>query len=51
MNANVESAAPAPANKRRNVLILIAVIFIVLGVLWGAYWVLVLAEREQTDDA
>jgi len=52
MNANVESAAPpAPANRRRNVLILIAVIFIVLGVLWGAYWVLVLAEREQTDDA
>jgi membrane fusion protein (multidrug efflux system) len=52
MNANVEPAAPpAPANKRRNVLILIAVIFIVLGVLWGAYWVLVLAEREQTDDA
>jgi membrane fusion protein, multidrug efflux system len=52
MNANAESAAPpAPANKRRNVLILIAVIFIVLGVLWGAYWVLVLAEREQTDDA
>ena len=52
MNANVEPAAPpAPANRRRNVLILIAVIFIVLGVLWGAYWVLVLAEREQTDDA
>jgi membrane fusion protein, multidrug efflux system len=52
MNATVEPAAPpAPANKRRNVLILIAVIFIVLGVLWGAYWVLVLAEREQTDDA
>jgi membrane fusion protein (multidrug efflux system) len=52
MNANIESAAPpAPANRRRNVLILIAVIFIVLGVLWGAYWVLVLAEREQTDDA
>src|SRR6202163_2801913 len=52
MNANVEPATPpAPANNRRNVLILIAVIFIVLGVLWGAYWVLVLAEREQTDDA
>jgi membrane fusion protein, multidrug efflux system len=52
MNANVETAAPAPANgKRRNILILIAVIFIVLGLLWGAYWVLVLAKREQTDDA
>jgi membrane fusion protein (multidrug efflux system) len=54
MNANVESAAPAtePTNgKRRNILILIAVIFIVLGMLWGTYWVLVLAKREQTDDA
>jgi membrane fusion protein (multidrug efflux system) len=54
MNATVESAAPAPPptnGKRRNILILIAVIFIVLGLLWGAYWVLVLAKREQTDDA
>jgi membrane fusion protein, multidrug efflux system len=54
MNAIVEPAAPAsaPANgKRRNILILIAAIFIVLGVLWGAYWVLVLAKRERTDDA
>jgi membrane fusion protein (multidrug efflux system) len=54
MNANVESAAPvsAPSNgQRRNILILIAVIFIVLGILWAAYWVLVLAKREQTDDA
>jgi membrane fusion protein (multidrug efflux system) len=54
MNATVDSAASAPAptnGKRRNVLILIAVIFIVLGILWGAYWVLVLAKREQTDDA
>jgi membrane fusion protein (multidrug efflux system) len=54
MNANVESAAPASAptnGKRRNILILIAVICIVLGILWAAYWVLVLAKREQTDDA
>jgi membrane fusion protein (multidrug efflux system) len=54
MNANVEAAAPAPAptnGTRRNILILIAVIFIVLGILWGTYWVLVLAKREQTDDA
>jgi membrane fusion protein (multidrug efflux system) len=54
MNANVEPAAPAPAaptDKRRNILILIAVIFIVLGALWAAYWVLVLSKREQTDDA
>jgi membrane fusion protein (multidrug efflux system) len=54
MNANVDSAASAPAatnGKRRNILMLIAAIFIVLGMLWGAYWVLVLAKREQTDDA
>jgi membrane fusion protein (multidrug efflux system) len=54
MNANVEPASsttqPAPG-RRRNILILIAVIFIVLGALWGAYWVLVLAKRERTDDA
>jgi membrane fusion protein (multidrug efflux system) len=52
MNANVEPAAPAPANgKRTKILILIAVIFIVLGALWGVYWLLVLSKREQTDDA
>jgi membrane fusion protein (multidrug efflux system) len=54
MNANVEPAAPAPTaptDKRRRILILIAVIFIVLGALWAAYWVLVLSQREQTDDA
>ncbi len=54
MNANVDPAAsaPAPANgKRRNILMLIAAIFIALGMLWGGYWVLVLAKREQTDDA
>ncbi len=54
MNATVDPAAPGatPATaKRRSILILIAAIFIVLGVLWTAYWVLVLAKREQTDDA
>ena len=54
MNATLESAAPAAAptnGRRRNILLLIAVIFIVLGLLWGTYWVLVLAKREQTDDA
>jgi len=54
MNATVDPAASAAtpaAAKRRSILILIAAIFIVLGVLWAAYWVLVLAKREQTDDA
>jgi membrane fusion protein, multidrug efflux system len=49
MNATIEPATPNP--RRRNVLLLIALIFIVLGVLWAAYWVLVLSKREQTDDA
>jgi membrane fusion protein (multidrug efflux system) len=54
MNANVEPAPPppaAPTDKRRNILILIGAIFIVLGALWAAYWVLVLSQREQTDDS
>jgi membrane fusion protein (multidrug efflux system) len=54
MNASVDPAASAPtptSAKRRSILILIAAIFIALGVLWAAYWVLVLAKREQTDDA
>jgi membrane fusion protein, multidrug efflux system len=52
MNATVDPAAPATTNgKRRNILMLIAAIFIALGMLWGVYWVLVLAKREQTDDA
>jgi membrane fusion protein, multidrug efflux system len=54
MNAKVDPAPPAPPQttaKRRNILILIALIFIVVGALWAAYWVLVLAKRERTDDA
>ena len=54
MNANVDPAASAPGTtngRRRNILMLIAAIFIALGMLWSGYWVLVLAKREQTDDA
>jgi membrane fusion protein (multidrug efflux system) len=52
MSANIESPATNPTNgKRRRILLLIAVIFIVLGALWAAYWILVLAKREKTDDA
>jgi membrane fusion protein (multidrug efflux system) len=57
MNATtdtVSAQAPVtpPANgKRRRLLILIASIFIVLGLIWATYWVLVLAKRERTDDA
>ena len=52
MNANIEPAAATPSNgKRRRILLLIAAIFIGFGVLWAAYWILVLAKREKTDDA
>jgi membrane fusion protein (multidrug efflux system) len=52
MSANIESPATNPPNgKRRRILLLIAAIFIVLGALWAAYWTLVLAKREKTDDA
>jgi membrane fusion protein (multidrug efflux system) len=52
MNATIEPTTANPANgKRRRILLLIAVIFIVIGALWAAYWVLVLEKREKTDDA
>jgi membrane fusion protein (multidrug efflux system) len=52
MNATAEpAAAPPPPARRRRILVLIALIFTVLGVLWAVYWVLVLSKREQTDDA
>jgi membrane fusion protein, multidrug efflux system len=58
MNANVEPPLPAapangtPANgKRRRILLIIAAVFIGIGVLWALYWVLVLSKRERTDDA
>jgi membrane fusion protein (multidrug efflux system) len=52
MSANTESLAPSPTNgKRRGILLVIALIFIGIGVLSAAYWVLVLSKREKTDDA
>ena len=52
MNANSESLATNPANgKRRRILMLVAAIFLIIAVLWAAYWVLVLSKREKTDDA
>jgi membrane fusion protein (multidrug efflux system) len=51
MNANIGPPGNPSNGKRRRILLLIAVIFIVIGALWAAYWVLVLAKREKTDDA
>jgi membrane fusion protein, multidrug efflux system len=51
MNSVVETPSEAPAGKRRRVLGLIAAVFIVIGLLWGLFWLLVLSKRERTDDA
>lgn len=52
MNANTESLSANPANgKRRKILLVIALIFIIIGALAAVYWVLVLSKREKTDDA
>jgi membrane fusion protein (multidrug efflux system) len=51
MNAAIETAPDAPNGKRRRILIIIAVIFITIGVVWGVFWALVLSKRERTDDA
>ena len=52
MNATVDLIAPAPENgRRRRILLLMAAVFMVIGVLWALYWVLVLSKRERTDDA
>jgi membrane fusion protein, multidrug efflux system len=52
MNANTQSLSADPANgKRRRILLIIALIFICIGALCAAYWVLVLSKREKTDDA
>jgi membrane fusion protein (multidrug efflux system) len=51
MNATTESITTPPNRKRRRILVLIAIAFIVVGLLWGLYWMLVLSKREDTDDA
>ncbi len=52
MNANTDGETASPANGRRGrIMLLIALAFIVLGVLWGLYWFFVLSIEEETDDA
>jgi len=52
MNASIDTDPGTPAaGKRRRILVLIALAFIAIGVLWGVYWILVLSKRESTDDA
>jgi membrane fusion protein, multidrug efflux system len=52
MNATTQSLTADPSNgKRRRILLIIASIFIGIGALSAAYWLLVLSKREKTDDA
>jgi len=51
MNATVETVPEPSQGKRRKILILIALIFLAIGVVWAVFWILVLSERERTDDA
>lgn len=53
MNAALPDPAPAPAmpGRRRLVLALIALVFVVAGIAWYVAWVLVLSQRETTEDA
>jgi len=56
MNAKSAAVIPATAEtptngNRRKILLIIAAAFIVVGLLWTLYWVLVLSKRERTDDA
>jgi membrane fusion protein, multidrug efflux system len=52
MSATAETTTQNPPNdRRRRLLLIVASVFIVIGALWAAYFVLVLSTRERTDDA
>jgi membrane fusion protein, multidrug efflux system len=46
------SLATSPqGGERRRMLLIVAVAFVVIGILWALYYFLVLTKREKTDDA
>lgn len=55
MSASAEAQRPQPSankkKKRKSVLIVLALIIILAGIVWGAYWFLVLRHFQETDDA
>ncbi|ALV94293.1 MULTISPECIES: multidrug efflux MFS transporter periplasmic adaptor subunit EmrA [Pantoea] len=55
MSATAEAQSPQqPANKkkkRKGVLILLAIVFVLIGLAYLAYWYLVLRHFQETDDA
>lgn len=55
MSANAESSAPQQPvkkrGKRKGLLLLLTLLFVVIAVAYGIYWFLVLRHFEETDDA
>ena len=55
MSATAEAQRPQPSankkKKRKGVLIVLALIFVLIGIAWGVYWFLVLRHFQETDDA
>jgi len=55
MSANAESQTPQQPvkkrGKRKGLLLLLTLLFVVIAVAYGIYWFLVLRHFEETDDA
>ncbi len=55
MSANAESQTPqqpgSKKGKRKDALLLLTLLFIIVAVAYGVYWFLVLRHFEETDDA
>ncbi|MDV5353442.1 multidrug efflux MFS transporter periplasmic adaptor subunit EmrA [Enterobacter asburiae] len=55
MSANAESSTPQQPvkkrGKRKGLLLLLTLLFVVIAVAYGIYWFLVLRHFEETDDA
>lgn len=55
MNANAENILPQQAvsksGKRKHILLLLNLLFIVIAIGWGIYWFVVLRHIEEIDDA
>lgn len=51
MNATESPSVPATNGSRSRVMWIITAVFVVAGILWWVYWLLVLSVRESTDDA
>src|SRR5699024_4982175 len=46
------ASADAPASgKRKRILLIIAAVFVLIGVIWVALWLFVFSQRETTEDA